>query len=86
MNNYPLPKPRLPHGWSELTSRELEILRLVAMGANNAEIAQKLHITHKTVKNHLTNIFNRLDVRDRTSAAILANSVWGVENRVVPTK
>jgi DNA-binding NarL/FixJ family response regulator len=63
-----------PPGWSELTSREIEILKLIATGASNREIAAQLYITEKTVKNHITNILSRLNVRDRTQAAILANS------------
>lgn len=63
-----------PPGWEELTPREQEILQLIATGANNREIAQVLYISEKTVKNHVTNILNRLNVRDRTQAAILANS------------
>ncbi len=69
-----IPKP--PPGWSELTSRELEILSSIAAGASNAEIAERLYISQKTVKNHVTNILRRLEVRDRTQAAILANSIW----------
>ncbi|MEQ9235692.1 response regulator [Coleofasciculus sp. E2-BRE-01] len=60
--------------WDELTPREQEILRLIATGANNREIAQTLYISQKTVKNHITNILSRLNLRDRTQAAIWANS------------
>jgi DNA-binding NarL/FixJ family response regulator len=65
----------LPPGWTELTPREHDILRLIAQGANNQEIAEALYISEKTVKNHLTSIFSRLNVRDRTQAAILAHTV-----------
>jgi DNA-binding NarL/FixJ family response regulator len=67
--------PSLPPGWEELTPREKEILHLIATGASNKEIAQKLYISEKTVKNHVTNILSRLNLRDRTQAAILANSL-----------
>jgi len=53
-----------------LSRRELEVLRLLARGATNKEIAQQLHIAEGTVKNHLTNIFTKLDVPDRTCAAL----------------
>ena len=64
----------LPTGLAELTKREKEVLCLIATGANNREIAQKLYISEGTVKNHVTNILNRLELRDRTQAAIFANS------------
>ena len=55
-----------------LTDREVEVLRLVANGDSNRTIANKLFISEKTVKNHLTSIFQKLDVVDRTQAALLA--------------
>jgi DNA-binding NarL/FixJ family response regulator len=55
-----------------LSERELEILRLIAQGASNREIAGKLFLAEGTVKNHITNILGKLDVRDRTQAAIKA--------------
>lgn len=64
-----------PPGWTELTPREQEILRLIATGASNQEIAQTLYIAEKTVKNHITNILSRLNLRDRTQAAILYHSL-----------
>jgi DNA-binding NarL/FixJ family response regulator len=64
----------LPPELAELTPRELEILKLIAVGANNREIAQQLYISEGTVKNHVTNILNRLNLRDRTQAAILAKT------------
>lgn len=67
----PMTVPSPPPGWNELTPREKEILRLIATGASNKEIAQTLFIAEKTVKNHITNILNRLQVRDRTQAALL---------------
>ncbi|MBD2430771.1 MULTISPECIES: response regulator [Fischerella] len=69
-NNSPPPPPSL----AELTPREKEVLRLIATGATNKEIAQQLYISEGTVKNHVTNILNRLNLRDRTQAAIFANS------------
>lgn len=64
----------LPANLTELTPREKEVLRLIATGANNREIAQQLYISEGTVKNHVTNILNRLNLRDRTQAAIFANT------------
>lgn len=55
-----------------LTKRELEILQLIVKGNTNSEIAEELHLTIGTVKTHLRNIFNKLDVNDRTQAAVIA--------------
>lgn len=57
---------------SGLTEREMEVLRLVGQGASNREIAQALFISEKTAKNHLTHIFEKLGVTDRTQAALYA--------------
>ncbi len=57
---------------NNLTSRELEVLELIAEGMINKEIAKKLYISEKTVKNHVSNIFKKLNVSDRTQAAIYA--------------
>nr|WP_225624238.1 response regulator transcription factor [Thermoanaerobacterium thermosaccharolyticum] len=54
----------------ELTDREMQILSLIAEGYSNKEIADKLFLSEKTVKNHVYNIFRKLDVKDRTQAAI----------------
>lgn len=55
-----------------LTKRELEILALIVQGDTNSEIADKLYLTVGTVKTHLRNIFNKLNVSDRTQAAVIA--------------
>ena len=55
-----------------LTNREEEVLRLVATGASNKEISQQLFISELTVKMHLASIFRKLQVNDRTKAAVLA--------------
>lgn len=57
---------------ADLTERELEVLRLIARGATNREIAETLVISEGTVKNHISNILGRLNLRDRTQAAIYA--------------
>jgi DNA-binding NarL/FixJ family response regulator len=64
----------IPPNLAELTPREKEVLKLIATGASNREIAQQLYISEGTVKNHVTNILNRLNLRDRTQAAIIANT------------
>jgi DNA-binding NarL/FixJ family response regulator len=56
----------------ELTNREDEILDLIARGRSNQEIADRLHISVKTVSNHISNIFNKLQVADRAQAIVLA--------------
>jgi DNA-binding NarL/FixJ family response regulator len=55
-----------------LTEREREVLRLVATGANNAEIAEELYLSERTVKGHISAIFSKLGVRDRAAAIIRA--------------
>ncbi|WP_307845500.1 response regulator transcription factor [Planomonospora sp. ID67723] len=62
-------EPRTPVG---LTPRELDVLRHIALGRNNAEIAAALHVTTETVKTHVGNVLDKLGARDRTQAAILA--------------
>jgi len=64
-----------------LTPRELEVLQLVARGDSNADIASRLFVTTKTVKYHLTGIFAKLGVRNRTEAAALALSQGLVSTR-----
>ena len=57
---------------NNLTARELEVLELIAEGLINKEIAKRLYISEKTVKNHVSNIFRKINVSDRTQAAIYA--------------
>lgn len=57
---------------TELTNREMEVLLLIAQGYSNQEIADELYITLKTVKTHVSNILSKLEVEDRTQAAIYA--------------
>ena len=57
-----------------LSAREKEVLRLIANGYSNREIAEQLYISENTVKNHVSNILYRLELRDRTQAAIFARS------------
>lgn len=59
----------------QLTERELEVLRLLGEGLSNREIATRLVITEGTVKNHVSNLFAKLEVRDRTQAVIKAKAL-----------
>jgi DNA-binding NarL/FixJ family response regulator len=63
-----------PHPFPELTEREREVLDLLARGKNNTEIAGALVISQKTVRNHVSNIFNKLQVADRAQAIIRARN------------
>lgn len=57
---------------NSLTKREYEVIRLISRGYNNKEIATELYISEKTVKNHVSNIFKKIKVTDRTQAALYA--------------
>ena len=61
-----------PQAFPELTEREREILVIIAQGPNNAEISVELFLSLKTAQNHVSNIFRKLQVADRTQAAIRA--------------
>lgn len=55
-----------------LTRREMDVLKLLAVGMYNKEVAEKLSISERTVKNHVSNIFKKIEVTDRTQAAVFA--------------
>jgi DNA-binding NarL/FixJ family response regulator len=71
----PTPAPQL----AELTDRELDVFRLIARGLSNAEIGEKLYISDTTVKTHITHILQKLDLRDRVQAVVLAYQAGVVE-------
>lgn len=68
-NHNPVPQARI---LEQLNSRELEILRLIARGLTNGMIAESVHLSEGTVRNYVSTIFTKLEVTDRTQAALLA--------------
>jgi DNA-binding NarL/FixJ family response regulator len=67
-----IPQPAPPKQLDDLTERELDVFRLIARGLSNAEIGQELYISDTTVKTHITHILQKLDLRDRVQAVVLA--------------
>ncbi|HEY7196811.1 MAG TPA: response regulator transcription factor [Gaiellaceae bacterium] len=67
-----IPRPTQPEGLDELSERELEVFRLIARGLSNTEIAVELFIGETTVKTHVTHILQKLGLRDRVQAVVLA--------------
>lgn len=72
MNRFRKPAAEQQPAHEQLTAREMEVLLLIAAGKSNKEVADELCIGIKTVKFHVTNIFTKLGVEDRTQAAIYA--------------
>ena len=67
-----IPRPTPPKEFDELTEREQEVFRLIANGLSNIEIGDELYISETTVKTHVTHILQKLDLRDRVQAVVLA--------------
>ena len=65
-------RPQPPDSLSELTARETEILKLLSQGLTNREIGERLFLAEKTVKHYMTSILQKLHVRSRTEAALIA--------------
>lgn len=72
MKFFSSPRPASPSIFPELTGREREVLNLIAQGRSNSEIAERLVLSPKTVRNHISNIFSKLQVADRAQAIVRA--------------
>ena len=80
-----IPRPAPPKEFEELTMREQEVFVLIANGFSNTEIARQLYISDTTVKTHITHILQKLNLRDRVQAVVLAYQA-GIIERDNPTR
>lgn len=81
LNSYLIRKDVDRDKLQSLTRREMDVLKLLAVGGFNKDIAIKLNISERTVKNHISNIFKKIDVTDRTQAAVFA-----IKNNLISIK
>jgi DNA-binding NarL/FixJ family response regulator len=75
-----IPRPAPPKELDELSDRERDVFRLIARGLSNAEIAQELYISDTTVKTHVTHILQKLNLRDRVQAVVLAYQTGALDS------
>jgi DNA-binding NarL/FixJ family response regulator len=75
----PTPRSGTPEELSELSERELEVMRRLARGLSNSEVARDLHVSEATVKTHVAHILTKLGLRDRTQAVVMAYETGLVE-------
>lgn len=85
MDFFAVPISNPPEAFPELTDREHEILTLIAQGKRNSEIAGQLFISLKTVRNHVSNIYNKMQVTDRVQAVLRAREA-GLGNKNQPVQ
>ncbi len=80
----PTPGSGTPLALADLSTRELDVLRLIARGRSNAEIATDLILSENTIKTHVGSIFSKLGLRDRVQAVVLAYETGLVEPELTP--
>jgi DNA-binding NarL/FixJ family response regulator len=81
-----IPRPSPPKELDDLSERERDVFRLIARGLSNAEIGQELYISETTVKTHVTHILQKLDLRDRVQAVVLAYQAGFFEPEPEPVR
>jgi DNA-binding NarL/FixJ family response regulator len=81
-----MPRPAPPRELDDLSERERDVFRLMARGLSNGEIAQELFISETTVKTHVTHILQKLNLRDRVQAVVLAYQTGIFEAEMRPNE